>query len=707
MMNSRVMKAGQLLTMNDEVAKILRGLKLDKAFFADRIRPEALQELKPTIPFELDIDGQIEEGRNSRAQHKRDSIRRSNRKKLTVMKVVTQRNTDFDIYLNEAVMPVLAQALDALCRQLTKMKQQGDCLDPKVRERFNPLTWLGQQLLRRHPKCARTPRRQLLYKGFKDWADWEKGRREMLRTREDVQEVFGHFMLRGGVSYETIWDVLVAVDDTLKLDGCFKNNREIQRAMQGQNLQGASLQWKDRFQNGVLWTFEEFWYHLANTLMMHEVVPYSVLARGAERKSIELKEQQEWMEKVRMAEDEKSGEEELKRHLTQEYAVLYQKLMANPQIQSMINEGKILTGDYMRQGDIGYEYEVMPHGDHIQLLAEFLILLGLESAKKKEEEVHESAIKASQSPSVFRASAKAKKIEGAKEEERYWDDGLSSAWAMLQKVHHVELCDGVVDGEVLKQVLVPPVGFNLLRGKVEYEMERKADNGQKFDDDGLLLQSDEKPTKEQLASRLGMTISRLEWLHKLFESFLQPDVPGGLAPVCLYPECPASLNKEQMRALVSEVEPHLSHAQFDARFKRLDSDGSGLIEFDEFAAWVHSSDVRVAGASTIKMTFEEIANRYQETVELISYLHSCFQDQMPDGVIDGYPSDPAGLSKQEAKFLAGIITPGFDPVEFDDNFDVVDAGSRQKGFCDFDEWVELLELDDLPAELRDRFEDEN
>merc|ERR1719191_2652342 len=121
-----------------------------------------------------------------------------------------KKAADFDIYLGESLMPVLAQALDSLCRQISRMKEQGDSLDPKVRARFNPLTWLAQQLLRRHPKCAKTPRRQAIYANFRDWADLERGRRALLRSKDVFAEAFNHFALstnKGGVLRSTIRDV--------------------------------------------------------------------------------------------------------------------------------------------------------------------------------------------------------------------------------------------------------------------------------------------------------------------------------------------------------------------------------------------------------------------------------------------------------------------------------------------------------------------
>merc|ERR1719456_1175353 len=128
-----------------------------------------------------------------------------------------KKTQDFDIYLGQSLMPVLAQALDSLCRQVNRMQMQGDSLDPKVRARFNPLTWLAQQLLRRHPKCAKTPRRQAIYSNFRVWADLERGRRVMLRRRDVVQEAFEGFVLRGVVQRRDIPNVLSSIDDTLRL----------------------------------------------------------------------------------------------------------------------------------------------------------------------------------------------------------------------------------------------------------------------------------------------------------------------------------------------------------------------------------------------------------------------------------------------------------------------------------------------------------
>merc|ERR1711977_756866 len=85
-------------------------------------------------------------------------------------------------------MPLLLQGLDALSRQIYKM-QSKKYMDSDSRARFNPLVWLAQYLLRNHPghlKDHRSP----LYNDFTEWALIEKGRREMLRRKDQIEEAF-------------------------------------------------------------------------------------------------------------------------------------------------------------------------------------------------------------------------------------------------------------------------------------------------------------------------------------------------------------------------------------------------------------------------------------------------------------------------------------------------------------------------------------
>jgi len=56
-----------------------------------------------------------------------------------------------------------------------------------------------------------------------------------------------------------------------------------------------------------------------------------------------------------------------------------------------------------------------------------------------------------------------------------------------------------------------------------------------------------------------------------------------------------------MKELILEVVPSLSEAEFEARFMRIDTDGSGVVEYDEFVTWVHMDEVQVVGGRVAQL----------------------------------------------------------------------------------------------------------
>jgi len=668
----------------DEVAAILKGLQLDKRFFMSRLQQDTLQDLMPVMPKSMQREGMADMDESGQARIKKV---KSKGMKATGTSGGEQ-GADFDIYLNEAVMPVLAQALDSLCRQLTRMEQQGDQLDPKVRQRFNPMTFLGQQLLRRHPRCARTPRRQGIYRNFSAWADQERGRREMLRRKESVHQVFKGFLLRGVVQRDTISTVLESIDDTMQLGGLLKSHPEMQRVFMGggeeEDLTRQKSSGPRRKANfkGTTFDFSTFWYLFANVIMSHDVVPFSVIQRGIEIQKQMALDRAKREEEDRKFEEERLRKEEEQRQQLAAYEILYESLITNDQLADILNNSKILTGDDVRPTDPGYEFEVTPKGKHVTLLADLLILLGFESLRTAEPEP-----------------------------ERFWDGNLACAWQVCQEMFKVEIADGVVEREVLERLIVPPVGFMMLRGMVEDELERRNDtpgSKDKDDDDDAamaLASGGKKPSMDELGMKFGMTMARIDWLHQLFESFLPPDPnagPNDPPPCCLYPDCPAAIPKAQMKNLISEMKPDLTEAEFEMRFSRIDEDGSGMVEFDEFVQWIYTDDVKVAGsAGGAKMSFDELADMHGETIEMIKYIYSTFVDTLGEGQVDRYPEQPGALTREESARLCKVLAPRMSQTDFEESFDRVDLDA--KGQLDFDEFLEVVDLDELPAELRDNY----
>ena len=94
------------------------------------------------------------------------------------------------------------------------------------------------------------------------------------------------------------------------------------------------------------------------------------------------------------------------------------------------------------------------------------------------------------------------------------------------------------------------------------------------------------------------------------------------------------------------------------KFRRIDVDMSNEVEFDEFVQWVREDEVRVAGAAPLqKMSFEELAVVYGESIELIKYIYDRFQDSFPPEEKDGYPKNPKSLPKAQVRALVSMLAP--------------------------------------------------
>jgi len=721
---------GKPVPSNDEVTAILKGLKLDKKFFTSKLNPDVVRTLEPD-----------EEGAG---------------KKLTA----AGRTFDFDIYLNEAMMPVLAQALDALCRQIVRMKKQGSLLDPKVRSRFNPITWLAQQLLRRHPRAASTPRRLHIYRNFKDWADYERGRRELLRSKKQIEDVFNGFCIRGVVGRNTLPSVLQSTDETFRLRGLLKDNKDVQQEVVGHleqqdtSTQPAVRGKRKSMLGGEGVSFDQFWYKFANTVLKHDIVSYSALQAGKELIRLEIEENVRREEASKREEERRARDAEEHQRLLSIYEILYPKMQNDEVLAEIENTKKCLSGDFLKPSDQRYPREVAPNGPHVNLLEELLKLLGFEVSRREskdglgissvelgeqifrkkvkhetkslaEEEEKDKGKDKAKNKDTRRGSIK-RPAEGdkdpAKEEEeapkqvsrsrsgskqavkagRWWDPVLKGAWAILQEIHGVAKPDGNVEAEVLQQIMTPPDNFINLKKKVETEFERRAEGGGEGDDflDILKNVGGAKPSMEELCQQLKMSRGRLDFFHDLFESFL-PKTKDGKPGACLYPECPAVIEKKTMQALINEVQPGLSEDEFNARFRRIDTDGSGLIEFDEFVRWVHEDEVQVTGSMAQKMSFEELSANLDIPLDLIQYIYACFCNELGDDEVDEYPETCFAMTLDRSYSLVGLVTPSISKKEFEDAFKLVDVA--KKGVVTFDEFLELVDLNQLPKELKEKY----
>lgn len=131
-----------------------------------------------------------------------------------------QEFQDFDVYLMEKnVMPLLLQGLDALSRHVDSITSKG-ILTTDSKLRFNPLVWLAQYMLRNHPRYVKDHRTPM-YERFAELANIERGRRCLLRRREQIEERWNQLVEENGgpLCLEDIPVVFKVLDDQWYLDG--------------------------------------------------------------------------------------------------------------------------------------------------------------------------------------------------------------------------------------------------------------------------------------------------------------------------------------------------------------------------------------------------------------------------------------------------------------------------------------------------------
>lgn len=234
------------------------------------------------------------------------------------------------------------------------------------------------------------------------------------------------------------------------------------------------------------------------------------------------------------------------------------------------------------------------------------------------------------------------------------------------------------------------------------ELEKVAENGvQEIEE---VSKKKQKPTMEELSLKYGMSHPRLMFFHDLFESFLpvkEDESPG----TCGYPDNPSVIDRKTMFSLLKQLQPTLTEAEFEARFKRLDNDASGVIEFDEFVRWVYDDEVEVVGsAEKVKRTFEELADDMDVDLKLIMYVYDCFKFELGSQV-DEYPKTCAAIPKEQAYTLAGILVQNLTKKKFDRYWDMIDVDN--KGVVTFDDFCELLDFEDMPEEILAKYNSED
>jgi hypothetical protein len=361
---------------------------------------------------------------------------------------------------------------------------------------------------------------------WEDWAQLERGKRLLEKLKEGTRKVFEGFTIKRVIRANDLKRVVDAVDESFLLNG------EFSKAFLATPFPAGEL------------SFEDFW-----PLVTHRVrLRGSLIQSGLDAKAQQQRDREKAEEDKRQEEKEKMRKAQEAAEQTKKFSDLLNLMNENGELIRIKASNNLLTGS----PHLVQPYEVPVEGSHVELLISALSQLG------------------------FRGHSSVSK----------WSLAASRQWAAIQRTLECSVTDGVVDGESFNAFLdAGSGGFLPLRKRVRDAWEEWTEQTKEDDDlielvyEGGKKEETAKPSYEEIALRTGMSMIRLNWLHEQFAALL----PDGVDE---YPENPAALSREEMRALTLELQPDMTEAEFSQKFFAIDGDGSGQIEFDEFIEWM-------------------------------------------------------------------------------------------------------------------------
>ncbi|CAD7976170.1 unnamed protein product, partial [Amoebophrya sp. A25] len=526
------------------------------------------------------------------------------------------RVADFDIYVGETVAPLLAMALEQLTKVLLQRYERRTAA-PQQYYRFNPCSWVAQFLLRKKTSMLYMARKE---NSFADWADYEKGRREMLRKRGQIQKVFAGFQKAGKVQVSEMPRLVAAIDETLQLEGYLKNHEIIPASW-------SMIEEADGTTN-----FQTFWKWFARKVLAEDLMRYSKLKVG----ELKLLAQERQAQAMLEAKRQKEEEEARKRAWRKKFETHVEILKAEEWISKILENRKMMLTGEEYPGGAQKDDEAPPRGLHVVILREFLEFLKLIPDQEMEIEAINSA----------------KTIDEAFEEAQdAWNITAQLGWELWQAKLRLQLIDGVVDQNSLSKLLELDANAAMQIAKQIPELKArraaiKADEKVAFEDlEGAEKEEEPKPSMEDLCVMYGLTMARIEWLHGQFKSFL----PDGQEDN--YPEDPYGMSKDTMRRLMSDLIPGMDDDEFESKFQEIDLDGGGEIEFDEFVEWLSKETIQldINAEDVGKPPFEQLAKRHNMDLEQIQKLYEQFCSFLEEGMEDKYPEDAGSLSKEKIR----------------------------------------------------------
>lgn len=322
---------------------------------------------------------------------------------MSLLLPMAEAEGDFDVYLMEnGVMPVLLQGLDALSRHVDKLATGGEG-SGSSRQKFNPLTWLAQYLLRNHPLHT-SDHRDSMYQHLQELAAVERGRRNLLRRMPEFESAWMLFTEGHGLSTAQIEQVLQQLDTTWNLEG------EFVRCLPSNFVARIPCVDPEKV------TFNEFWTFFEETVSTQDLLRVSVTgdAKIHPRDMCNDGEALEALERQRQREANLAEEQRQQRLLQAKFETVCADAYLNPELSQIMIKGAVLA------------YPMDLKGEHIILILQLLRAWGHSLVDD----------------------------EGNHVEQDEWDERTKELWIEWRKAHGPQTSyPGVVDADSLKALM--------------------------------------------------------------------------------------------------------------------------------------------------------------------------------------------------------------------------------------------------------------
>jgi len=268
---------------------------------------------------------------------------------MSLLLPMEEADGDFDVYLMEnGVMPVLLQGLDALSRHVDKLASgKSDGSSSARKQKFNPLTWLAQYLLRNHPTHT-SDHRDAMYRHLHDLAAVERGRRNLLRRLPEFEATWKLYSQGDGLSTSKIEEVVQHLDTLWNLEDEFVRCLPANFA--------ARIPCTDP--NKV--TFNEFWEFFEEVVSSNDLLRVSVFEDAERRRQQVEQDAQDALEKARQKEANMAEEARQQSMLKMQFETLCADAYLNPELNQIMIKGAVLA------------YPMELKGEHIVLILQLL-----------------------------------------------------------------------------------------------------------------------------------------------------------------------------------------------------------------------------------------------------------------------------------------------------------------------------------------------